>query len=129
MQRLEHYLEDNETNPEVTHGSLPQRAQIRLAASMLGLDGQATIRATQPDLVLVDMHPPAISGLELLRRLKDHTTEAAIPVVVVSADATPPQMHQALTSGALHHAAKRLDVTRFMGTVDRILEGAKTHWG
>ncbi len=129
QQRLVHYVEDNETNIEVMRGIFAQRAQIRLEVSMLGLDGLAAIRATRPDLVLLDMQLPDISGLELLRHLKDDDALASIPVVVVSADATSLQTQQALTSGALHYVTKPLDVARFLKIVDGILESAETRWG
>ncbi len=129
QQRLVHYVEDNETNIEVMRGIFAQRAQIRLEVSMLGLDGLTAIRATRPDLILLDMQLPDISGLELLRHLKQDDAVAAIPVVVVSADATSLQTQKALTSGALHYVTKPLDVARFLRVVDDILEAAETRWG
>ncbi len=129
QQRLVHYVEDNETNIEVMRGILAQRAQIRLEVSMLGLDGLAAIRASRPDLILLDMQLPDISGLELLRHLKQDDAVAGIPVVVVSADATPQQTQKALTSGALHYVTKPLEVARFLAVVDGILEAAETRWG
>ena len=128
QQRLVHYVEDNETNIEVMRGVLAQRAQIRLETSTLGLDGLAAIRATRPDLVLLDMQLPDISGLELLRHLKQDDSVAHIPVVVVSADATTLQTQQALTSGAVQYVTKPLDVPQFLHIVDRILEEADTRW-
>ena len=128
QQRLVHYVEDNETNIEVMRGVLAQRTQIRLETSMLGLDGLAAIRATRPDLVLLDMQLPDISGLELLRHLKQDDSVAHIPVVVVSADATTLQTQQALTSGAVQYVTKPLDVPQFLHIVDRILEEADTRW-
>ncbi len=49
---------------------------------MTGLDGLAAIRARRPHLILLDMHLPDISGLELLRHLKADPETAPIPVVV-----------------------------------------------
>jgi len=124
-----HYVEDNETNIEVMRGVLAQRAQVVLRTSMLGLDGLSAIRRDRPDLILLDMHLPDISGLELLRHLKQDDTVAEIPVIVVSADATPGHMEQALTLGALHYVTKPLDVAAFLPLVDDALEAADTRWG
>ena len=129
QQRLVHYVEDNETNIEVMRGVLGQRAQVVLHTSTLGLDGLAAIRRERPDLILLDMHLPDISGLELLRHLKQDDEVAEIPVIVVSADATPGQMAQALTLGALHYVTKPLDVAAFLPLLDGALEAADTRWG
>ena len=129
QQRLVHYVEDNETNIEVMRGVLGQRAQVVLHTSTLGLDGLAAIRRERPDLILLDMHLPDISGLELLRHLKQDDEVAEIPVIVVSADATPGQMAQALTLGALHYVTKPLDVAAFLPLMDSALEAADTRWG
>jgi PAS domain S-box-containing protein len=129
QQRLVHYVEDNETNIEVMRGIFAQRAQIRLEVSMLGLDGLSAIRARRPDLILLDMQLPDISGLELLRHLKQDDDVASIPVIVVSADATPVHIEQALTSGAVHYVTKPLDVARFLRLIDAILEDIETRFG
>ncbi len=129
LQRLVHYVEDNETNVEVMRGIFAQRAQVELQVSMLGLDGLAAIRADRPDLILLDMQLPDISGIELLRHLKQDDALASIPVVVVSADATAARTREALAAGALHYVTKPMDVSRFLGIVDEILENADTHWG
>ncbi len=129
QQRLVHYVEDNETNVEVMRGVLAQRSQIRMEVSTLGLDGLAAIRSQRPDLILLDMQLPDISGLELLHHIKQDDALAHIPVVVVSADATTLQTQKALTGGALHYVTKPLDVGRFLKIVDDILEGVETRWG
>ena len=129
QQRLVHYVEDNETNIEVMRGILAQRAQITLETSTLGLDGLFAIRASQPDLVLLDMQLPDISGLELLRHLKQDDSVGRIPVVVVSADATLQQTQSALTLGALHYVTKPVNVAHFLQIVDEIMEAADTKWG
>ena len=67
---------------------------------MTGLDGLAAVRARRPHLILLDMHLPDISGLELLRHFKADPDIASIPVIVVSADALGPQIDAALAAGA-----------------------------
>ena len=129
QQRHVHYVEDNETNIEVMRGVLAQRTQVMLRTSMLGLDGLSAIRRDRPDLILLDMHLPDISGLELLRHLKQDADVADIPVIVVSADATTGHMEQALTLGALHYVTKPLDVAAFLLLVDDALEAVDTRWG
>ncbi|MDE2504194.1 MAG: CHASE domain-containing protein [Burkholderiales bacterium] len=128
-ERRVHYVEDNETNIEVMRGVFAQRPQVQLTTSMLGLDGLAAIRADHPDLILLDMQLPDISGIELLRHLKQDERLAGIPVVVVSADATSAHMRQALVAGALHYVTKPLNVAQFFEIVDAILEEAQTRWG
>jgi PAS domain S-box-containing protein len=129
QQRRVHYVEDNETNVEVMRGVLLQRQQIALSVSTNGLDGLEAIRRLRPDLVLLDMHLPDISGLELLRHLKNDDELAEIPVIVVSADATTARMQEALTLGALHYVTKPLDIARFLGVLDQALESLDTRWG
>ena len=128
-QRLVHYVEDNPTNVEVMRGVLGQRPQVRLEVSALGLDGLAAIRREPPDLVLLDMQLPDISGPELLRHLKRDDLLAKIPVIVVSADATPDHVREALTLGALHYVTKPVAVAEFLMLVDEALEAAETRWG
>jgi PAS domain S-box-containing protein len=126
--RQVHYIEDNETNIEVMRGVLAQRAQVRLTVSTLGLDGLSAVREKRPDLILLDMQLPDISGLELLRHLKQDDDVADIPVIVVSADATTANMQAALTLGAKHYVTKPLALAPFLRLVDDALEAAETRF-
>jgi PAS domain S-box-containing protein len=127
--RRVHYIEDNETNIEVMRGILAQRAQIELTVSLNGLDGLAAVRDHRPDLILLDMQLPDISGLELLRHLKQDDDTADIPVIVVSADATTARMEQALTLGAAQYLTKPVDIAGFLQILDQLLEAMETRWG
>ena len=124
QQRLVHYVEDNPTNVEVMRGMLMQRSQITMQTSLLGLDGLSAIRHSRPDLILLDMQLPDISGLELLRHIKLDDQIASIPVIVVSADATSHNMERALTLGARHYVTKPVDVAAFLSLVDDALAGS-----
>jgi PAS domain S-box-containing protein len=127
--RIVHYVEDNETNVEVMRGILAQRAQVQMEVSMNGLEGLRAIRAQSPDLVLLDMHLPDLSGLELLARLKSDPATADIPVVVVSADATAQQIDAALQAGASLYLTKPVSVSELLAVVDDLLERTETRFG
>ena len=124
--RIVHYVEDNETNVEVMRGILAQRAQVQLEVSMAGLDGLAAVRARTPHLLLLDMHLPDISGLELLRHLKADPATASIPVIAVSADATARQIDAALDAGAVRYLTKPVDVTELLAALDDLLDRMDT---
>ena len=86
------------------------------------------IRQQPPDLILLDMQLPDISGAELLRHLQQDPALASIAVVVVSADATPAHVEEALTLGARHYVTKPLDVSHFLTIVDKLLEDMRTRF-
>jgi CheY-like chemotaxis protein/two-component sensor histidine kinase len=123
------YIEDNETNIEVMRGVLLQRPQIRLEVAMLGLEGLALARRQLPDLILLDMQLPDLSGLELLRRLMADDETASIPVIVVSADASPVRIEQALTLGAVQYVTKPLALAPFLQALDETLAALDTRFG
>ncbi len=124
--RIVHYIEDNETNVEVMRGILAQRAQVQMEVSMTGLDGLAAVRARLPHLILLDMHLPDISGLELLGHLKAEPATSAIPVIVVSADATAQQVDAALDAGAIRYLTKPVAVNELLATIDDLLDPMDT---
>jgi CheY-like chemotaxis protein len=124
--RIVHYVEDNETNVEVMRGILAQRPQVQMEVSVTGLDGLAAVRARRPHLILLDMHLPDISGLELLRHFKSDPDTAAIPVLIVSADALAPQIDAALAAGATRYLTKPVDVTELLMALDELLDRMDT---
>ena len=128
-QRKVHYIEDNETNIEIMRGMLAQRPQVVLSASLLGLDGLLAVRTERPDLILLDLHLPDVDGLELLHQLQRDPLIGHIPVVVVSADATPARMVQVLAAGARHYLTKPLDLQQFLAVLDSLLDAIDSRLG
>ncbi|HWH84465.1 MAG TPA: CHASE domain-containing protein [Burkholderiaceae bacterium] len=124
--RVVHYVEDNETNVEVMRGILAQRPQVEMRVSVTGLDGLAAIRAHRPDLILLDMHLPDISGMELLRHLKQDAHTVHVPIVVVSADALAQQIDAAFEAGCTHYLTKPVNVAELLGVLDDLLERMDT---
>ncbi|KNZ30613.1 MAG: hypothetical protein AD742_21280 [Methylibium sp. NZG] len=118
-ERVVHYVEDNETNVEVMRGVLAQRPQLRMEVSVNGAQALLALRASVPDLILLDMHLPDTTGLDLLRRLKADAALTHVPVVAVSADALPDNVDAALIAGAADYLTKPVEVARLLAVLDR----------
>jgi CheY-like chemotaxis protein len=74
-----------------------------------------------PDLVLLDLHLPDMDGEQVLRRLKaDHRTRA-IPVIVLSADATPSQRERLMDRGAADYVTKPIEIDVFLDAVRKAI--------
>jgi PAS domain S-box-containing protein len=115
-------IEDNLANLKVIQNVMAGRAYVELVPAMTGRLGLELAREHRPDLILLDQHLPDVTGDEVLHRLKADTKTRGIPVVVVSADATPGRMHRMLELGAADCLTKPLDMPSFLNVVDRILE-------
>jgi hypothetical protein len=73
------------------------------------------------------MHLPDLLGDEVLSILKSHSTTLDIPVVVISADATPGTIERMLRAGAAAYLTKPLDISNLLEVVDKtIMAGHRT---
>ena len=91
---------------------------------MSAMQGQMGIElAAQhaPDLILLDLHLPDIDGEEVLRRLRADERMRDIPVIILSADATPMQMERLMACGAEDYLTKPLELAGFVEAVERAL--------
>jgi PAS domain S-box-containing protein len=115
------YIEDNLANLSLVETILLSRPGWRTIPALQGQLGVELAREHLPDLVLLDLHLPDIPGDEVLRRLRADARTAALPVVVVSADATPASLERLRAAGADAYLTKPLDVDEFLATVERFL--------
>ncbi len=115
------YIEDNPANLKLMQRILTQLSSIRLIATTQGRMGITLAREHNPDLVLLDLELPDMSGLEVLAQLKGHPKTQAIPVVILSASTVPERSDRALASGAYAFLTKPLDVRRFIELTSQIL--------
>lgn len=113
------YIEDNLSNLTLIEQILEERPEIELLTAMQGRVGLDLIRKHSPDLILLDLHLPDLPGWEVLAELKADQATARIPVVVISADATPRQVKRLLKAGALNYLTKPLDVLEFFAVLDQ----------
>jgi CheY-like chemotaxis protein len=115
------YIEDNRANLGLMEDILACRPEVQLLSAMQGGTGLALARQHHPDLILLDVHLPDMPGDEVLRQLQSDPHLRATPVVVISADATQPQVERLRTAGAWDYLTKPLDVPRFLTLLDRFL--------
>jgi CheY-like chemotaxis protein len=115
-------IEDNLANLKLIEALTSDREHIELLPAMTGGLGVELAREHVPDLILLDQHLPDLTGTEVLHRLKAHPETRAIPVVVVSADATPGQVRRMRERGAADYLTKPLDIRRFLQVLDGVIE-------
>ncbi|MGQ0646850.1 MAG: hybrid sensor histidine kinase/response regulator [Gemmatimonadaceae bacterium] len=117
------YVEDNLSNLTLVQRIMARRNDIALIPAMQGGLALELARSHRPHLVLLDLHLPDMQGEEVLRQLRSAPDCRDIPVVILTADATPGQRDRLLTAGARAFITKPLQVTPFIEILEDVLEG------
>jgi len=117
------YIEDNSSNLKLVETILARCPGVRLVPAVQGRLGLDLAREYRPDVILLDLHLPDLTGGEIFRQLRMDARTAAIPVVIVTADATSGEVEQLLEAGARAYLAKPLDVHGFLGLIREIIGG------
>jgi signal transduction histidine kinase/ActR/RegA family two-component response regulator len=116
------YVEDNPDNLMLVEDLLARRLDICLMTAADGMGGVAAARASLPDVILMDINLPGISGVEALRILKKDPTTADIPIIALSANAGPRDIARGLEAGFFRYLTKPIKVTEFLSTLDVAFE-------
>jgi len=112
------YIEDNLSTVTLIQRVLAQRPEVKLLTAMQGRMGVDLARQHHPDLILLDMHLPDLTGDEVLRRLQEDPQTRGIPVVVLSADPAADHDEHLLALGARAMLTKPLDVEKLFAILD-----------
>jgi len=118
-------VEDNELNMKLFADVLESRGYATLRTGE-GLEAFELARARKPDLILMDIQLPAISGLEVTRWIKDEPELADIPVVAVTAFAMRGDEDRIREAGCEAYIAKPISLTGFLETIDGFLKPRNT---
>jgi len=78
-------------------------------------------RRLRPDVVLMDVHMPVLDGIEATRLLREDPLTRSIPVIVLTASATPDERRLAVRAGCVGYLFKPVDMVRFPGQLDQWL--------
>ena len=119
------YVEDNPANLMLVEDIVARRHDIRLLSANDGRRGIEIARACQPDVILMDINLPGISGIEALKILAEDNTTAHIPVLAISANAIPRDIEKGLEAGFFRYLTKPIKVNEFLETLDVALSFVK----
>jgi PAS domain S-box-containing protein len=116
------YVEDNPANLTLVEQLIARRPDMVLLSAEDGNTGIQMARANQPDLVLMDINLPGISGIEALKILHEDAATAHIPIVALSANAMPRDIEKGMKAGFFRYLTKPIKIDEFMNTLDVALE-------
>ena len=115
------YVEDNPANLILVEQLIARRSDLGMLSAIDGHLGIALARQHQPDLILMDINLPGISGTEVLGLLRADPLTAHIPVIALSANALPRDVRKGLDAGFLRYLTKPINVPEFMEALDTAL--------
>jgi CheY-like chemotaxis protein len=118
------YIEDNPANLRLVERIVARRPGVTLLSAMQGRRGLELAQAHRPDLIVLDLHLPDLPGQEVLATLRADPATREIPVVILSADATPNQMRRLLQQGAHAYLTKPLVIAQLLTVLDELLARA-----
>jgi len=120
------YVEDNPANLRLVEQLIGRYPNMRLLSAGDGKSGIALAQAHRPDVILMDINLPGISGIEAMAILRVDPATAHIPVVALSANAMPRDVNKGLKAGFFSYLTKPINLDEFIKTVNEALEFAGT---
>ena len=119
------YVEDNPANLQLVERLIGRRNDVRLICAVDGNRGVELARTCLPDVILMDINLPGITGIEALKILRDDRTTAHIPVVALSANAMPRDIQRGIAAGFFRYLTKPIKVSEFMDALNAALAFAE----
>jgi PAS domain S-box-containing protein len=123
--RLLLYVEDNPANLQLIEQLIARRPELRLLTAQNGKDGINLAREYVPDVILMDINLPGISGIEAMKIIQRDPVTAHIPIVALSANAIPSDIEKGLEAGFFRYLTKPIKVNEFMDTLVVALDHAE----
>jgi CheY-like chemotaxis protein len=118
------YVEDNPANLKLVERLIARRPDMHMLSARDGNTGIQLARSRQPEVILMDINLPGISGIEALKIIREDPATAHIPVVALSANAMPRDIQKGMLAGFFLYLTKPIKVDEFMNTLDAALEFA-----
>ncbi len=121
------YVEDNPANLKLVERLVAGRLDIRLLSAVNGNLGVEVAREKQPEVILMDINLPGISGTQALKLLREDPATAHIPVLALSASALPLDVEKGLEAGFFRYLTKPIKFSEFMDALNVAFDFAEIH--
>lgn len=115
------FVDDELANVRLMECIFRRRPEVRLLTAVRGSMGVQLAREHHPDLILLDLNLPDLSGDSVLRLLRADPATGEIPIIMISGDSVPEQMRRMLDLGASGYITKPFDIRELLGLVDERL--------
>jgi PAS domain S-box-containing protein len=115
------YVEDNRVNAMLIEQMLARWPGVQVVIADDGAAGLAQAASLSPDVILLDMQLPDMSGLEVLRRLRSQASTNGVSIIALSASALPDEVAAARGAGADDYWTKPVQLEMFLGDMRKLL--------
>jgi CheY-like chemotaxis protein len=115
------YVEDNPANLELVQQIIARRADVNFFSAAEAGIGIALARSHRPDVILMDINLPGISGMDAMQILRNDPRTAHIPILALSANAVPRDIQTAIAAGFVDYITKPIKVGTFLHALDTAL--------
>ena len=119
------YVEDNPANLKLVEQIIARRPDLRLYTATNGAAGIASALAHKPEVILMDINMPGMSGIEAMEILRRDPSTAHTPIIALSANAMPHDIAKGLEAGFFNYITKPMKVNEFMASLDAALSFAQ----
>ena len=116
------YIEDNPANVKLMEKIVSMVPNLQIITRHTAELGIEAAEERQPDVIIMDINLPGLSGIDALHKLKEMEKTKSIPVIALSAAAMPHEVERGIEAGFLAYLTKPIQIAPFMDTLREILD-------
>jgi PAS domain S-box-containing protein len=116
------YIEDNPANLKLVEQIIARHPEMQLLTAVNGVRGIEIAREVLPDVILMDINLPDISGIEAMKILRLDISTRSIPIIALSANAMPRDIKNGLVAGFFSYITKPIMINELMNALDNALD-------
>ncbi len=115
------YVEDNPANLKLVQEIVRYRPELRLLSAPDGHLGIELAKAHLPDVILMDLNLPCVSGTDALKALRSDPRTAHIPIIALTANAMPRDIERGMANGFFRYLTKPINIDEFTEAINSTL--------